>query len=71
MTDSTPLGFRLRAAREAKGWSRETLARATGTSALTILRAEIHGSSPRIDTLTSWAEALDVSIGQLLAEEAA
>lgn len=61
----TEIGQRLRALREARGWSRETLARRSDTAPLTILRAEVHGSDPALSTVLAWADALDVSLGDL------
>jgi len=60
------LGARLRATREQRQLTREALGAMTETSPLTILRAELHGSSPTIGTLQAWAAALDVPIGFLL-----
>jgi transcriptional regulator with XRE-family HTH domain len=54
--------------REARGWSRETLADKSGTSAMTILRFELHGSDPSLSTLKAWADALDVTIAEMLYE---
>ena len=62
----TPPLADLRKLREARGWSRETLAEKSGTSAMTILRAELHGSDPSLSTLTAWADALDVPLDELV-----
>lgn len=62
----TALGQRLRDLRTQKGWSRETLGAKSGTTALTILRAEIHGTQPTLASLTAWADALDVPLSELL-----
>ena len=69
MATST-LGTTLRATRKAKGWSRATLAKASGTSEPTIARTELYGSSPRLATLRQWADALEVDISYLLNEQA-
>lgn len=55
--------------REARGWSRDLLARKSGTTALTILRAEVHGSDPAWSTVRSWAAALDVSVSDLIDDD--
>lgn len=60
------LGQHLRSLREAKGWSRETLARKSGTAPLTILRAEVHGTDPTLSSLTAWADALEVPLAELV-----
>lgn len=62
----TDLGAKLRSLREGKGWSRETLAKRSGTTPLTILRAEIHGSEPTLASLQRWANALGVPVADLL-----
>lgn len=64
----TEIGQRLRAIREGKGWSRDLLARKSGTTALTILRAEVHGSDPAASTLLAWAAALDVTVSELVGD---
>ena len=69
MATST-LGTTLRATREAKGWSRATLAKRSGTSEPAVARTELYGSSPRLTTLRQWADALEVDISYLLNEQA-
>lgn len=64
----TEIGQRLRALREAKGWSREALARKSDTAALTILRAEVHGSDPAASTLLAWSDALGVTVSELVGD---
>lgn len=64
----TQTSSRIRAAREAKGWSREVLARKSDTAPLTILRAEVHGSDPAASTLLAWATALDVTVSELVGD---
>lgn len=64
----TPPTTGLRTLREARGWSRETLAAKSGTTAMTILRYEVHGSDPALSTLKAWADALGVSIDDMLTE---
>lgn len=56
----------LRAAREARGWSRATLADASGTSEPAISRTELYGNQPRLSTLEAWADALGLTVGDLL-----
>lgn len=63
---TTTLGTALRVAREARGWSRATLAKKSGTSEPAIARTELYGNQPRLTTLEAWAEALDTSVGDLL-----
>lgn len=65
----TGVGRRLRALREERQWSRDLLARKSGTAPLTILRAEVHGTDPTLETLRSWAAALDVSVADLLVDD--
>lgn len=68
-TATTPLGHKLRQLREGRGWSRETLARKAGTTPLTILRAEVHGTSPTLASLQAWAGALNVPVSELVDPE--
>jgi len=67
---SLPLGQTVRALREAKGLSRERLAARVDVSSSTIRRLE-EGHAPKIATLRSIARVLDVSLAELLAEDAA
>lgn len=62
------MGQRLRALREGREWSRDLLARKSGTTALTILRAEVHGSDPALSTVMAWADALGVTLDELAGE---
>lgn len=64
----TDLGRNLRTLREARGWSRDLLARKSDTAPLTILRAEVHGSDPAASTLLAWATALDVTVSELVGD---
>lgn len=68
MADST-LGTTLRRTREAKQWSRATLAKESGTSEPAIARTELYGSSPRLATLRRWADALEVDVSFLIDEK--
>lgn len=63
---TTPLGTALRTEREAKGWSRATLALKSGTSEPAISRTELYGANPRISTLMRWANALEVELSSLV-----
>jgi transcriptional regulator with XRE-family HTH domain len=63
---TTPLGNALRDAREARGWSRATLADASGTSEPAISRTELYGNQPRLATLEAWASALEIPLVVLL-----
>lgn len=65
---TTPLGIALRDARKARGWSRATLADASGTSEPAIARTELYGNQPRLTTLEAWASALDIPLVTLLNE---
>lgn len=65
--DVTPLPM-LRTLREARDWSRETLAEKSGTSAMTVLRAELHDANPSISTVAAWAHALGVSVSDLMGD---
>lgn len=67
MATST-LGTTLRRNREARGWSRATLAQKSGTSEPAIARTELYGNSPRLATLRQWADALEIDISVLLAD---
>jgi len=69
MTTTTPghvLGRNLRAAREARGWSRQTLKELSHTSTRAIADAELKGKEPRLSTLYAWAKALGIEACDLL-----
>lgn len=64
---TSPLGRNLRSAREARQWSRETLARESGTSVATIARTELNASyTPGVSHIYAWAQALEIEPGALL-----
>ncbi len=56
------LGKVVRKAREARGWSRATLAREAGVAAGTISNLELYGTEPRWDTVRALAETLDLDL---------
>lgn len=64
---ASPLGSRIREAREAAGLSREVLAVRAGIAASTLMRIENHGDSPRLSTLEAIAGVLGVELSTLLA----
>lgn len=66
-THTSPLPARLIAARQAKGWSRETLAVTAGISFTSIGRYERGSHSPDLDTLGRIARALNVALTELVA----
>jgi transcriptional regulator with XRE-family HTH domain len=64
-----PLSERLRHAREAKGLTLEELAAKTGLNIGTISRLEREPRDPRVSSLGKLADALEVSVGFLMATE--
>lgn len=64
------LGERLKAARTARGWSYDKLARMAEVAKGTVVEIE-RGRSPRIDTLRRIADALGVSLDDLCPPESA
>ena len=58
--------FRIRDAREAKGWSQAELAMRAGTTQQSIQRYEAGTSEPKISALIGIAKACGVSISYLL-----
>lgn len=68
MATST-LGRNLRTAREARGWSRETLSRESGTAVASISRTELYGHTPTLGLVYAWASALEVPLGEILPDE--
>ncbi|MBZ4687315.1 MAG: helix-turn-helix domain protein [Clostridiales bacterium] len=55
--------------RESKGWSQTTLARMSGVSQTYISELEAGKSVPTVSILKNLADALDVSIIQLLEDD--
>lgn len=66
----TELGQAVREAREAKGWSRATLAGHARIGATTVASIELYGRAPRLETVRSIARALGVPLADLLEEAA-
>lgn len=64
--EAIEFGERLRIARRKKGISQEKLARLTGTSQRMIAHYESHIKRPSIDKVKKFAEALSISIEELL-----
>ena len=62
---SSALGATVRAAREARGWSRATLAKQAAVSSGTVSSLELYGTAPRWDTVQSIARALDIDLSTL------
>lgn len=73
MTDSadrtSALGRTLRMLREARGWSRETLAGNAGVGVATISRIELYGRTPSLGVLYLLAGALEEPIGTFFNDE--
>jgi transcriptional regulator with XRE-family HTH domain len=67
-TTTNGRGLRLRAIREGKGWSRQTLSRKSGVSEATVARAELYGQDVKLSTWDAWAAALDVPVSELVAD---
>ncbi|MBE3589967.1 MAG: helix-turn-helix transcriptional regulator [Firmicutes bacterium] len=62
-------GQKIRAAREAKGWSQARLARAIGTDDSTISRYESDNRAVSLRRLSLIAKALGVAVHDLLGDE--
>lgn len=59
-------GLRLRAARDAKGWSQHELANHVGVRPLAISQAERGAATPRPETIVACASALGVELAWLM-----
>ena len=60
----------LKAFRNQKGWSQEKLAREANISYHTVIKLEQSGiQNPRIETVIKLADALEVSLDELVARE--
>lgn len=57
--------------RKRKGMTQEALSRASGIHRVTIAKYETGASSPRLSNLEKLAEALGVTVSELLGEEKA
>jgi transcriptional regulator with XRE-family HTH domain len=57
---------RLKAARQARGWTQARLAQAVGLSREQIARYETAPHDPPLSTLATLAKALRVTVGQLV-----
>ena len=64
--DKLTIGNAIRKAREARGYSRERLARKAGISQITILQWEHGMFSPTVELLWRVADALDISLDELI-----
>lgn len=58
--------MRIKALREKRGWTQETLANRVGVARVTIGRIEIGNRRPSLELLERLAKALKVKIGDLL-----
>jgi len=60
----------LKALRNQKGWSQEKLAREANISYHTVIKLEQRGTkNPRIETVIKLADALEVSLDELVGRE--
>jgi transcriptional regulator with XRE-family HTH domain len=59
-------GMRIKALREARGWTQDTLARKARVSRVTIGRIEIGHSRPSLELLERLAKILKVKLSELL-----
>lgn len=66
MAKTRTIGGRLRAAREAKGWTHEQLARESGLSLDTVIKIQSGRRQPGGETLVKLCRALGVSSDELL-----
>jgi transcriptional regulator with XRE-family HTH domain len=66
-----PLGERIKALRQAAGWSQGELAQRVGTDARQISRYENARITPSLDVLARIAETLDVSLDHLVFDDIA
>jgi transcriptional regulator with XRE-family HTH domain len=62
----TAHGRAIRQLREARGWTRGTLALNAGIGEATICRVELYGTEPSTPVLRKIAAAFDVSVASLL-----
>ncbi len=62
------LGARLRAIREAKGWSREVAAEAIGIHAVHVARVELGTANVTLATLVAMSRAYGVSLAEFFVQ---
>ena len=63
------LGSRIRASREAAGMTQAALAKAAGIGRVTLVRIEHGEQSPRYESLTALARALETPVADLLSSD--
>lgn len=61
-----PIGEQLKAWRAARGLSQRALAEKAGVGAVLVARLELGQTDPRLSTLRRLAEALNVTVGELV-----
>ncbi|UTI41069.1 helix-turn-helix domain-containing protein [Niallia sp. RD1] len=62
-------GVRIRSLRKGKGWTQEELAKRLGVTHTYVSKVESENTTPPIERLQDFAEILDVSIVDLLADK--
>lgn len=62
----TPIGEQLKAWRAARGLSQRALAEKAGVGAVLVARLELAQTDPRLTTLRRLAEALKLTVGELV-----
>ncbi|PJN24080.1 transcriptional regulator [Kitasatospora sp. CB02891] len=67
--DRQVIGSRIKALREARGWTQENLAEHSGLHRNTIIRMETSAQAPSLDAYLVVADALDVPIWRLFQDE--
>jgi len=65
-TDAWTIGQRIRAAREKRGWTQQTLADESGIARANIARLEAGRHEPKLETLSRVAQALSVEVAGLV-----
>jgi transcriptional regulator with XRE-family HTH domain len=63
----SPLGQKIKNLREQRGWDQEEMAHRARLAGSTVSKIECGRHKPRLDTLEAMAEALGVSVAELLA----
>ncbi|WP_232734072.1 helix-turn-helix transcriptional regulator [Kitasatospora sp. CB02891] len=69
LMDRQVIGSRIKALREARGWTQENLAEHSGLHRNTIIRMETSAQAPSLDAYLVVADALDVPIWRLFQDE--